>query len=252
MEVETSATFVNAKGKRYFRGSCTRCGGAGGYKHWPGFTCFRCFGNGRTDADNVRVYDDTEYVKVEARNEKARARREAKKVAEAASQVEANRATYGERFDRIMASTVGNGFIRDIQDKASRYDLTEKQVAAAIEAIERAEAWAREDAAKAEALDAAGPVTEGRRVIEGEVVTTKYQDSDYGSTLKMLVVQADGNKVWGTVPTIRDGEGDRSYIEIGDRVRFMAKVERSAEDEHFGFFSRPTKAEIVEREESNA
>lgn len=25
---------------------CSRCSGAGGYKHWPGFKCFKCGGSG--------------------------------------------------------------------------------------------------------------------------------------------------------------------------------------------------------------
>lgn len=39
---------------------CRRCGGEGGFAHWPGYTCYRCFGrNPRTfEHRQVRVYED--------------------------------------------------------------------------------------------------------------------------------------------------------------------------------------------------
>jgi len=98
------------------------------------------------------------------------------------------------------------------------------------------------------------PLIEGRREITGTVVSTKWQNSMYGETLKMLVREADGNKVWGTVPS---SITDAGYLVMssqddalkGKTVTFTAKVERSADDEHFGFFSRPTKASVIETEE---
>ena len=63
--------------------------------------------------------------------------------------------------------------------------------------------------------------------------------SFYGMTQKMGVKLADGNKVYGTVPN------NISHVERGNKVKFVAKVERSEKDEHFGFFSRPAKAQII-------
>lgn len=74
-------------------------------------------------------------------------------------------------------------------------------------------------------------------------VTTKVQLGDYGSTVKMLVRLDDNNKVWGTVPLALDCP-DGGYR--GHRVEFTGTIERSRDDEHFGFFSRPTKASLVE------
>ena len=37
---------------------CTRCGGAGGFKHWPGFTCFDCEGEGAVYMNNDEIPDN--------------------------------------------------------------------------------------------------------------------------------------------------------------------------------------------------
>ena len=76
----------------------------------------------------------------------------------------------------------------------------------------------------------------------GVVLTTRWQDNPFGygaSTLKMLVKLDDGNKVWGTMPnTLIEIDTDK-----GDRIRFTATAEVSEDDDHFGFFKRPVKAE---------
>lgn len=46
---EDPETAVVERLVRYLKSSetpCTRCGGAGGWKHWPGYTCYRCNGTG--------------------------------------------------------------------------------------------------------------------------------------------------------------------------------------------------------------
>jgi hypothetical protein len=70
----------------------------------------------------------------------------------------------------------------------------------------------------------------------------KAQDDPYrynATVLKMLVkveVQGGLAKVWGTMPAALDAGR-------GDRVAFDAKV--TPKERGFGFFSRPTKAEVV-------
>ncbi|QDF14241.1 ssDNA binding protein [Microbacterium phage IAmGroot] len=80
-------------------------------------------------------------------------------------------------------------------------------------------------------------VPTGRVVIEGVVLAKKLQESAYGSTFKLLI-EGDGWKVWGTEPRAIDAHK-------GDRVRLTATVEASADDAAFGFYSRPTKAEVL-------
>jgi hypothetical protein len=80
---------------------------------------------------------------------------------------------------------------------------------------------------------------EGRVMVKGEVVSTRVQDSDFGSILKMLVKDDTGYKVWGTVPSALN-------VERGSRVKFTATIEVSKDDPKFGFFKRPTQAQILE------
>lgn len=82
---------------------------------------------------------------------------------------------------------------------------------------------------------------EGRRVIEGIVVSWKHQESDSGTQRKMLVEEASGARIWGVVAAALDTPELR-----GRRVRFTAKATRSSQDKTSGFYSHPTKASFVE------
>lgn len=137
-----------------------------------------------------------------------------------------------------------NNFLTDLAFKARRYgSLSDAQVAAGLRAIDRdAEFQARRDAQPKPTT----PLEEGRREMSGTVVSTKYVDSEYGSTFKMLVVLDDLNKVWGTVPAAIDCDPKDM------RVTFTATVERSRDDEHFGFFKRPSKAQVIDTERTES
>lgn len=150
-------------------------------------------------------------------------------------------------------------FLNDLRRKLVSYGyLTERQVAAVLRSKEREAEYQRRRQAEAEELAQAEPLAEGRRSIVGVVLSTKWQESDFGSTLKMLVRQDDGNKVWGSVPESLqeltrpswDQEtGDVIEPELenlkGARVEFTATVERSRDDAHFGFFKRPSGARLA-------
>ena len=81
----------------------------------------------------------------------------------------------------------------------------------------------------------------GKVKISGIVLTTKWQESMYGSTLKMLVQDDRGFKVWGSVPS-------NLYDAKGRSVSFSAAIQPSEDDDKFGFFKRPTKAKFNEEE----
>lgn len=127
----------------------------------------------------------------------------------------------------------------DILHKLNRYgSLSEKQVAFLVRTKERNDEWTAERKAKEAALEDAPKLAEGRQTIEGKVVSIKDGENDYGYWIKMLVETDEGNRVYGTIPSIIE-----SRVEKGTRVKFDAKVE--PKEEHFGFFSRPTKAEVL-------
>lgn len=131
--------------------------------------------------------------------------------------------------------------IADIISKLVKYGtISAKQVdfiGKLISRIDSRAAIAAQRRAEAEAADPI-PAFDGRVQIEGEVVSVKGADTHFGYTMKMVVKADAGWKVYGTVP---------ASIEVnrGDRVRFEAKVTVSDDDPKFGFFKRPTKAEIA-------
>jgi len=92
---------------------------------------------------------------------------------------------------------------------------------------------------KAEAAKAADVPT-GRHTISGEVISIKTVDGFYGSTVKMLVKDEKGFKVFGTIPSGLD-------VERGAFVKFDAFTEPSNDDPKFGFFKRPSKAVRTEK-----
>ena len=99
---------------------------------------------------------------------------------------------------------------------------------------EEAVAKAQADAPKVEAT----PVVTGRITITGVVAKRYSRDTDWGTQFKMIVLDDRGFKVCGTEPSAL-------YVEEGDRVTFTATVEASPTDNTFGFFKRPTKAEVL-------
>ena len=81
-------------------------------------------------------------------------------------------------------------------------------------------------------------------MITGTVLSFKWQGSDYGDVLKMLVQDDRGFRVWGSVPASLDD------AERESRISFTATVSQSDRDTKFGFFKRPTKAAIIDEQEA--
>lgn len=142
--------------------------------------------------------------------------------------------------------------ICDIVEKLIRYgNLSDKQllfIKSLLDKIERrAEIQAQREAEKA----AAKEVPVGRHQVVGTVLKTRYQESSFGEILKMLVKTEDGYLLWGTVPSalqiLEDPNTEcQRGLAKGDRISFTAKLEPSKDDPKFGFYKRPTKAEVIE------
>jgi hypothetical protein len=134
-----------------------------------------------------------------------------------------------------------NSFIRDVVGKFWQWgSLSEKQGAAIVKSSIKDREFAAEKAKEDNKPKAAFPSSEKRVTIVGRIASVKLQESFYGCTWKMLVIAEDGNKFWGSIPSSLDEAGK------GDLVQFDAKCEVSNDDAHFGFFSRPTKAMVIE------
>lgn len=217
---------------------CSHCGAHVRYTAWlrhvpTGYTISvgeTCLDNrfGRATADFQRL------------RKQAQLDREAQKIRKAIDEfVAANPdLAWMDRNGEVPEIVANNSFVLDVARKLRLYgSLSERQV----EAVRRSIASAIERQAQRE-QDAvehpAAPVVEGRTQITGEVLSTKAQYSDYGMTIKMLVRDDRGFKVWGTIPS-------QISVEKGSRVQFTATVTKSNDDEAFGFFKRPTQGRVL-------
>jgi len=140
-----------------------------------------------------------------------------------------------------------NSFADSLGNALNDYGkLSQKQGAAVLKIIDGNIAKKAEWAAKSAAESAnAEPIVNGKQVITGEVITVKTQEGYYGDTLKMLVRDDRGFKVWGTVPSaLSEAAYEAETTVNGSRVTFSATVEASEDDNKFGFYKRPTKAKL--------
>lgn len=131
--------------------------------------------------------------------------------------------------------------VADIVGKLVRYgSISEKQAAFVAKLLEQIDRRAEIAAARKAEHDAAAPIPafEGRASVEGEIVSIKVIDGYYGTTTKIVVKADDGWKIYGSMPSSIDAER-------GARIRFDAAITVSEDDAKFGFFKRPTKAEVV-------
>lgn len=220
--------------------NCGRCGGSGeiaAYRPVNGGICFGCDGAGvarHTTVGEERRRDREDVNKMNRKRlryaKEAEAEREAKaaKIAEAA----AKRAEFLAAHDGLADALdvlPGDFGVSLRAALAERGSLTENQVAAAYRV-------AAEVADRGEAA----PVVEGRGTVTGTVRSVKVAYTDFGDTLKMIVEDDRGFRVYGTVPAAIADD-----VETGARVEFVARTVASDDDKTFGFFSRPSKARMV-------
>lgn len=85
------------------------------------------------------------------------------------------------------------------------------------------------------------PSTEERVDFTGKILSTKYQENQFGGCLKMLFQDERGFKLWGSVPNklLQENLDDL-------KIKFSATVQVSNNDKSFGYFKRPTKIEILD------
>lgn len=209
---------------------CGRCGGSGVlsmYFHIEQGRCFGCGGAGRWETE-IRVLRNRERRRVARIN--AQIRKDAELKERADQHVKKFSKEFPEVWEWINLNALDprNRFAHSLLTRIEvSGDLTEKQ----MEQVQRA---------------AGGPdasevlVPEGRQEIVGKVSSIREQASAYRhgqKERKMLVLAEEGWKVWGTLPAAL------SDAKVGDRVKFAATLTRSDDDQMFGFFKRPTKAE---------
>ena len=153
----------------------------------------------------------------------------------------------------ITAMESDNSFVQDVMRRfKTKAALSDKQIAAVkialvrdAERAERKEVWATE-------AELAADAPTGKVTVTGEIVSTKWQESMYGSTHKMILKTEAGWKLWVTVPTsvnddlemLRKESGVNLQYE-GKTVTLTATVTPSDSDPKFAFGKRPTNARLV-------
>lgn len=103
------------------------------------------------------------------------------------------------------------------------------------------EQWERERAEREEARRAAKasakPIEEGRQVIDGRVVSSRWQGNAMGQeSFKVLLEDDCGRRYWGTCPGVLVAEVEGGELE---RIQVRATVQASRDDRYFGYFKRP-------------
>ncbi len=124
-------------------------------------------------------------------------------------------------------------FVLDISHKLRLYgELSENQV----NAVRKVYNKSVEKAANPEPEEATVSAPDGRVEVSGVVVSTKWQDNDFGGSLKMLVKISEDEgvwKLWTTVPRSLE-------VERNDEVHIRVTVTPSNDDPSFAFGKRPT------------
>lgn len=273
--------FPTLKGSDRVREACGRCGGSGtvswgapvageivdseGNRRTVPKVCFSCNGAGSRSVlvSSIRARA-TRAVKAAAAREaeaavllQQRAEKEATTLA-ARTQFEADHP------DLVQSlATLRGQFGDDLRERLQEVgSLTENQVAAV-----------RRIAAQEAARPAPAPALEGRIVIAGEILSVRAVESYFGGreqvTYKARILDDRGFTVWGSLPSsitqpIYDTfySGDRSRYDDGRdvwtkaargrRVQLTATVEQSSDDETFGFYKRPTAAQLLEQTEAQS
>lgn len=249
---------------------CPRCSGEGQSSHWraTGLVCWRCHGVGHLGSKKVKLYSQEELARLNALRDKRRAKAASKAEAKRADEERARLAEAGymrasilERFGHLEDFFTGysgsNSFLRDMKARFDEgYDISVNMADAIVIALQRDRSRSDWDDMVASLAEDAEPVPAGRQEVTGYILNASWRETRFGTVLKLLVIDERGFKLWMTCPSGLLSGLDESFMESGMnvvnprklaklRIRFTATLSRSPDDSHFGFASRPAKAEIL-------
>ena len=167
----------------------------------------------------------------------------AKKAARESKKAEQRAALIKEHPELADAFESNNSFIQDVMWKFHKYaELSDRQIAAVKTALVRDAEWEVKKAAEQKKMESAKDAPSGRIEITGEILSIKRRETDFGSTLKMIVKTDDGWKLWTTVPSSIMGTDEGLS---GKHVTLTVTVTPSNDDPKFAFGKRPSKAVLV-------
>jgi hypothetical protein len=238
--------YPGRKGSDRIERECSACGGDGRYKHSSGYVtnlyyrdgssetvklCFGCNGSGKYS-----------FLVSSARAKERRAvrrRNDAEIRADEYRQEALAEEALMDEWREINADFVAgarefsarSSFLEDLSAQvADGRQLSEKQLAAGLLTV----AKIRDEIANAQ------PVPTGRQEIQGIVLTTRWQDNDYGSGQMKMLLKAQGYKLWGTIPS------SDVRVRRGDEIALTGTLEPSEDDPYYGFFKRPAKLRMIQ------
>ena len=134
---------VYADGKKRYvlrKAFCNRCGGAGKSDRWAftGYVCYDCNGSGNPHTVVENVYTCEQLAKLNARQDAARAKKQAVADAAKAAALEAFNTAYVDLIAKLAQLESPSRFITDIFEKGRKYGfLSDAQKQAVSEAIDR-------------------------------------------------------------------------------------------------------------------
>jgi hypothetical protein len=219
-------------------GKCEHCGTF--HSHGAGFKNRKTgevLAVGRNCAEEFFFFTSTAARKV-AQAAKIKARKEAAVEARAAAHnfLDANPGL-AEAFE------TDHHIVADIKRQLlKKGHVSEKQVELVLKIAADVKRRAEEAANEPEPVAIPADLLEGRQRFEGVVLGSKWVANEWGGSLKLLVRDDRGFKLWGSAP-------DMAVEFRGLRVAFTARVAASDDDPTFGFYSRPTKWDVEEKAE---
>lgn len=146
-----------------------------------------------------------------------------------------------EKLKKEIESTAGSEKYREIlSDMSSQFEkrgsLSERQISFILKIKETARKKALEKARLPEPSPVPDPP--GRMLLKGEVLSIKYKENHFGGGWKIVFVDQQGFRLYGSLPSLFIENGE-PVISPGEVIVFEADVEKSSDDPNFGFFKRP-------------
>ena len=140
--------------------------------------------------------------------------------------------------------------IRDIVGKLVRYgSISDAQIGLIRIKLKWIENRAAIAAQRAAEKAAAKDCPTGRVTVTGTVLTTKWQENDFGGCTKMMLKTTDGYTVWSSLPSIPAKYLDNlpegwDGVKRGMTMKIKVTLEPSKNDPKHGFGSRPAYVEF--------
>ena len=133
------------------------------------------------------------------------------------------------RNDNYILSDLADKFEQNAELSTRQLELAKKLY---VQVDEYNARKALRDAQDAELIANGVQVPTGRVTVTGTVLSTKWEDTEWGLSAKMLVQDDAGWRVWTSIPGFRD-------LLNNTRVKFSVDI--TPKDQLFGFGKRPTK-----------